>query len=359
MRTHHYNKHGGLMTKFFYKFKKLTYCIIPFCLCLLLLVSCSKTQNNGTENSGQTPITKTAIKLNTAITITLYDSDDVSIIEACFDLCDDYEQLLSRTIATSEISKLNESGTNPVNLSESTVELIKKGLEYGELSKGYFDITIEPLTSLWNFGTNKQRPNDQDIQAAVKRVNYKDVHLDNQTLTFKKDEMGIDLGAIAKGYIADRIKDFLIEQGVKSAMINLGGNVLCVGSKPDGTPFNIGIQKPFADRQETIAIMQLNDVSVVSSGIYERYFEEDGAIYHHILNPKTGLPIENDLISVTIISPYSVDGDALSTTAFALGLDEGMELINSIEDTYAIFITDDYELHYSDGFLDNITLIEE
>nr|WP_082812224.1 FAD:protein FMN transferase [Clostridium sp. Marseille-P299] len=328
-------------------------------MCILFLVSCSKAKNDDSKNTSQTPITKTSIKLNTAITITLYDSDDMSIIDACFDLCDDYEEQLSRTIATSEIAKLNESGTTPYQLSETTADLIKKGLEYGKISNGLFDIAIEPLSSLWNFGTSTKRPATEAIEEAVKHVNYENVILEGQTITFKEEGMGIDLGAIAKGYIADRIKDLLLEKGVKSAMINLGGNVLCVGSKPDGSPFNIGIQKPFADRQETIAIMQLSDVSVVSSGIYERYFVEDGITYHHILNPKTGYPIDNNLISVTIISPLSVDGDALSTTVFALGLEDGMELINSIEDTYAIFITDDYKLHYSEGFLDNINLIEE
>lgn len=346
------------MKKLFTINKKGIFLVFSFYICTLLLASCSKVNKGESNDANQTPITKSSIKLNTAITITLYDSNDMSIIDAAFDLCDEYEELLSRTIKSSEIAQLNESGTVPYELSETTADLIKKGLEYGEISKGYFDITIEPLTSLWNFGTNTKRPSDEEIRSAVEHVNYKDLILENQTITFKEEGMGIDLGAIAKGYIADRIKDLLLEKGVKSAMINLGGNVLCVGSKPDGSPFNIGIQKPFADRQETIAVMQLSDVSIVSSGIYERYFVEDDVTYHHILNPETGLPIDNNLISVTIISPYSVDGDALSTSAFALGLEEGMELINSIEDTYAIFITDDYELHYSDGFFDNITIVE-
>ncbi|HCR41242.1 MAG TPA: thiamine biosynthesis protein ApbE, partial [Lachnospiraceae bacterium] len=146
--------------------------------------------------------------------------------------------------------------------------------------------------------------------------------------------------------------------GVKSAMINLGGNVLCVGTKPDGTPFNVGIQMPYADRNETIAVMQISDLSVVSSGIYERFFELDGVRYHHILNPRTGYPYDTDLISVSIISPYSVDGDGLSTTAFALGLEKGMKLIESIPDTYAVFITEDYQLHYTKGFQEAIKIVE-
>lgn len=168
--------------------------------------------------------------------------------------------------------------------------------------------------------------------------------------------MGLDLGAIAKGYIADKIKEFLMEKGVKSAIINLGGNVLCIGGKPDKAPFNIGIQKPFADRKETIAVMELSDKSIVSSGIYERFFERDGNFYHHILNPKTGYPYDNSLVAVTIISDKSVDGDGLSTSCFALGLEEGMKLINSIENVHAVFITDDYKPHFSDGFEEAIPL---
>ena len=209
------------------------------------------------------------------------------------------------------------------------------------------------------FQTNNPiRPTDEAIQEALPLINYKNIELKENEVSFAKEGMGIELGAIAKGYIADRVKDYLLDNGVKSAMINLGGNVLCVGNKPDGTPFNVGIQMPYADRNETIAAMQISDLSVVSSGIYERFFELDGKNYHHILDPKTGYPVESDLISVTIISPLSVDGDGLSTTTFALGLEKGMELIDSIPDTYALFITEDYQLHYSEGFKEAINVIE-
>lgn len=337
-------------------------------LCLsLVLTGCSAVNKENTserteegkETTAINPISKSSIKLNTAIQITLYDSDDVSIIDSAFELCDYYEDLLSRTISTSEIYRLNEAGTANFQVSDETMEVLSKGLEYSKLSEGLFDITIAPLTSLWDFGSsNPKRPADADIEEAISHIGYQNVSLNGNTVTFKEDGMKIDLGAIAKGFIADKLKEHLLSKGVNSAMINLGGNVLCVGKKPNGAPFNVGIQKPFADRSETIAVMQLEDVSVVSSGIYERFFTEDGVAYHHILNPFTGFPVDNDLISVTIISPYSVDGDALSTICFALGLEKGLELIESIEGTYAIFITSDYELHYSEGFLENINMLE-
>ena len=163
--------------------------------------------------------------------------------------------------------------------------------------------------------------------------------------------MGIDLGGIAKGFIADDLKKYLLGQGVKGALINLGGNVLCIGGKEEGEPFYVGIQQPFAQRSQTIAAVAVKDVSVVSSGIYERYFKtEDGAMYHHIINPVTGYPYKNDLLGVTILSENSVDGDGLSTACFALGREKGIEYINSLEGVYAVFITEDEKLWYSDGF---------
>ena len=309
----------------------------------------------------QEPISSTAFKLNTVVTLTLYDSTDEELLQEAMDLCDDYEQLFSRTLETSELYQLNH-GTLPnqehaYTISSDTAELISKGLEYGELSKGAFDITIGPVSSLWDFTSEQKKvPKKEELDAALPLVNYQDVQISQEQVTFAKEGMMLDLGAIAKGYIADKIKEFLLEHEVKSATINLGGNVLCVGEKPDGMPFRIGIQKPFADRSETIAVMDIADKSVVSSGIYERYFEQDGTFYHHILNPATGMPYDNHLVSVTIISDKSVDGDGLSTSCFALGLEKGMELVNSLPDVQAVFITDDYQMHYSDGFEEEIKM---
>ena len=244
-------------------------------------------------------------------------------------------------------------------MSEETADVISRGLSYCQLSQGAFDIAIEPLSSLWDFTSGEGTvPDSSAIEAALPLINYEDITLEGNRIRFEKEGMGINLGAIAKGYIADKMKDYLLEEGVESAIIDLGGNVLCVGQRPDGSPFRIGVQMPFADRSETAAVMEISDKSVVSSGIYERYFEQDGVLYHHILNPSTGYPYENNLVSVTIISDESVDGDGLSTTCFALGLDKGMELINSLPDVQAVFITEDYQLHYSEDFENQITLAE-
>lgn len=188
-----------------------------------------------------------------------------------------------------------------------------------------------------------------DLHEALSHVGYEKVTIKEDTVSFSDPLTEIDLGFIAKGYIADRMKDYLVSQGVSSATINLGGNVLTIGSRPDGTPFRIGIQKPFAPTGTPALTLPITDLSVVSSGVYERYFELDGTLYHHILDTKTGYPIQNNLFEVTIISPSSMDGDALSTTCFLLGLEEGIALIESRENTEAVFLTSDGNIHATSG----------
>ena len=335
-----------------------------------VLSGCSA-QTKSRENTAadsQEPISATAIKLNTAVTVTIYDSNDRDLLTECMNLCDKYENVFSRTASDSELYKLNHRTLTPVEgtedtyqVSDSLAELISKGLDYSELSKGAFDIAIEPLTSLWDFtAEDPQVPEDSLIQAALLKCDYHNISVDKNKneITLKTADTAIELGAIAKGYIADRLKDYLVSQNVKSAIINLGGNVLCIGKKPDNSAFKIGIQKPFADRSETIAVMDIRDKSVVSSGIYERCFEQDGILYHHLLNPKTGYPYDNGLIAVTIISDKSVDGDALSTTCFALGLEDGMKLAESLDDVQAFFVTSDYEIHYTKDFRKKIKVTE-
>lgn len=336
--------------------------------CIVLLAIYIFVSNNNKEDKkviGE-PIQKSSFLLNTIITITLYDSQDESIIDGAMKLIGEYEKVYSRTLETSEVYKLNhgtlkkaEGGDYSYKTSDTLADILEKSLYYSNLSGGRFDITIEPITTQWDFITeNAVIPEKSDLEAALPYVDYKNMILEDNTVTFLKEGMGIDLGAIAKGYIADRVKEYLLEQGVKSAMINLGGNVLAVGKKPGGEAFKVGIQKPFAGRNEIVAAMDIEDKSVVSSGIYERYIMQGDNFYHHIINPSTGYPYKSDLVAVTIISNKSVDGDGLSTSCFALGLEKGMELIESLEDTYAIFITDDYELHYTKGFFENIKVTE-
>lgn len=301
------------------------------------------------------PVTATSFKLNTVVKITIYDPPSEDILKEAIGLCDTYEKIFSRTQSDSELFRLNhgllpeEDGGYAV--SEPLASLVEKGLFYGEVSGGAFDISVGPLSSLWDFTSEEHTvPSVSEIERARELVGYQGISVNGQKISFAKKGMSLELGAIAKGYIADRIKEFLLSKGVKSAVIDLGGNVLCVGERPDGKPFRIGIQRPFADRNEIAGTVEIKDQSVVSSGIYERYFEKDGKIYHHILNPESGYPYDNELLSVTVITNKSVDGDALSTSCFALGLKKGMELVGSMPDVHAVFITTDGKLHFSNGF---------
>ena len=369
-----YSKKHRFQRSFFY----LILCTVLVCP-LLLLTGCQNAAGTNTD-TGKEPISISSIKLNTAVQITIYDSQDKSLLDDCLALCDKYELIFSRTDEESELYKLNHrisdsavsdrttetqptpyqvnNTTNTWHISEDLAALLSEGLSITRESNSAFDIAIAPLTSLWDFTAEDPKvPDDSDIQNALPLCSSDGITIDGQDISLPSDGIQFDVGAIAKGYIADRLKDFLVKKGVNSAIINLGGNVLCIGSKPDATPFKVGIQKPFADRNETEAVMDITGKSVVSSGIYERCFKQDGKLYHHILNPKTGYPYDNGLISVTIISDQSVDGDALSTTCFALGLDEGLKFAEK-KGVQAVFITEDYELHYTDGFQDEIKVTD-
>ncbi|MBQ8803751.1 MAG: FAD:protein FMN transferase [Tyzzerella sp.] len=310
--------------------------LYAFILCSMLLCGCSFQTSE--------PISRTAIYFDTVISIKIYDSQDETLLDQCFAFCEEFENTISRTIETSEISQINNSKGTPVTVSDTTIELLEQGIYYGELTNGAFDITIAPLSELWDFKNNPGVvPEDADIQDALSHVSYKNIIIDGNTVTLTDPEMAIDLGGIAKGYMADRLKEYLLIEGVESALIDLGGNILAVGSKPNGNDFTIGIKKPF-EESKMIATESISDLSVVTSGCYERYFEVDGELYHHILNTETGYPCDNGLLGVTILSEKSVDGDALSTSCFALGLEEGKKLIETLNGIEAIFITDDYKI---------------
>lgn len=297
--------------------------------------------------------------LHTVTSIQIFDSTDYTILNECFTVIDYYEKLFSRTLPNSEVYNINHSNKTEFTISDELKEILEISLKYGALTNGALDVSIAPLSSLWDFSSlehNTSAPTKEAIEQALSFVNYENITLKDNQLIFAKQGMQLELGAVAKGYIADKVKEFLLSKGVESAIINLGGNILLVGEKPDGTAFNVGIQKPFEDRDAVVvAICELKDMSMVSSGIYERYFyDKEGNFYHHILDSKTGYPCNTELLQVTIISKDSATGDALSTVCFALGLEKGLKLINSMEDVYATFIGADGTLYFSEGFMEEI-----
>lgn len=336
------------------KFLKKLSCLLILFLMTIIVAGCAnqKLPNN--------PTSKTELVIGTVCTITLYDKNDVAIIDESFARLRELENILSINKSNTELDKVNEmAGIEPVEVSDDTFNVVKKGLEYSKLSGGALDITIGPLVKLWGIGTDSARlPSEDEINEKKALVNYNKVEIDEakKSIFLKDPNMIIDLGAIAKGYAADEVVKILKDAGVSSAIIDLGGNIYVIGDKIDGAPWKVGVQNPEKSDSNTIGFVSVSNRSIVTSGIYERYFEHEGKDYHHILNPETGYPYDNNILGVSILSDTSIDGDSLSTTLFALGVDEGLKLINSLDGVDAIFITKNHELYLTDGFKEVFTL---
>lgn len=226
--------------------------------------------------------------------------------------------------------------------------LVRSGIEYGKLTDGALDITIEPVSSLWKFGTDEAAlPDAGQIADALTKVDYSKVEVTDDFIEL--NGCRLDLGATAKGYIAGKICDYLKKEGVTGAIVDLGGNISCIGTKADGTGFTVGIKKPFDEEGQMSLALDLSDMNIVTSGVYERYFYDNDILYHHILNPATGYPCENGLLSVTVISADAAQCDALSTGCFVLGMDKAKELVEGLDGVYAVFIDDNYDVYYTKG----------
>lgn len=321
---------------------KRIYTVMLIILCAFSVCGCTaQTQ----------PVTYTDYYFDTVISLTFYQNNGAKLAEECFQLCETYENLLSRTVEESDVWRINHSNGSPVTVSSETYELIEEALYYCELTQGKIDITIAPLMDLWKFTENSDGqipPANEEINALLAHVDYTQVSLgDNNTVTLLDSKAAMDLGFIAKGYIADQIKEYLISEGVTSAIINLGGNICTIGNKPDGSAYTIGIQEPFAPTGTTIDTFTLSDSCAVTSGTYERYFTYNDAVYHHIIDATTGYPIDNGLTSVTILCDSATEADALSTTCFVLGQEEALTLIRSLNDTECILIDEEGTIYES------------
>ena len=300
-------------------------------------------------------VDRTSFYFDTVINVRIYDKQDESILDGCMELAAYYDNLLSASKEDSDIWKINNSAGAPVKVSPETISLLDTALYYANLTDGAFNPALYSVISLWDFTSDDEKdhvvPGDADIQKALEHTDYNTIVIDkdNSIVTLTDPDVKIELGAIAKGFIADKLKEYLVQQGVQSAIINLGGNALLVGSKPDNTSFTVGVEKPFGNAGDYVTTVSTVDKSVVTSGVYERYFKIGDTIYHHILDPKTGYPVNNGLYSVTILSDNSVDGAALSTACFVLGPSKGMALIESLDSVEAAFVYSDYSITYSSG----------
>ena len=312
-------------------------------------------------------ISKSAIYFDTPITLTIYyENDNVpsdSIFQEVFDKCSYYQNICDRHSESSELSKLNSrslkctiiDGIIMYSVSKDLYAMIKAGYDAHHNYSNQFDITVAPLIDLWNFKAQYSQadtaiPSPDSINDILKLVDTDFLILketpDAYLVGFAENNnsIQIDLGGLAKGYIADEIKNILTVNKVDNALIDLGGNIYAMGSHIDGSEFVIGIKKPFTTSGELIHSVNVSDKSVVTSGIYERYFEHENEMYHHVLSPTTGYPSRGDLLSVTIIADSSLDCDILSTTCLLIGKDLATKLVEGLDNVNAVFVTTDYDV---------------
>ena len=312
---------------------------------LALILTLSMTACSSAETSKQSAV---GFYLDTVVLLTAY-VDDVQVLDDALAECGRYEKLLSRTIEGSDVWKLNHAGGKPVKVSGDTLAILEAARRVSALSGGVFDVTIAPVSTMWDFTSGAAVLPDADALAeAAAKVDYTRVSIEGDSVTLPEGMM-IDLGGIAKGYIADSVKKYLVGRGVESAVLSFGGNVVCIGLKPGGKPWKVGIQDIDKPTGEYMLVSKNYGGSTVTSGIYERGFDVDGTWYHHILDPGTGWPVQNELASVTIFSDSSMLGDALATAAFALGTEGGTALIEGIEGVEAVFIGRDRSVTATSG----------
>jgi thiamine biosynthesis lipoprotein len=300
----------------------------------LILTACSRTEASRSE-----------FVMGTVCTVTLYGQGSARVYRDVFSRLREIEDRMSAGLPDSELSRINAAAARePVQVHKDVFTVIERSLHYAALSGGVFDPTVGPLVSLWGIGgENPRLPPQEEIDAARALVNWRDVVLDREqgTVFLTRPGMALDLGAIAKGYAADEAAAIIAGAGIKQAIIDLGGNILVYGVKKDKTPWRIGIQDPSGLRGSYTGFLRVRDKTVVTSGVYERYFELDGRRYHHILSTDTGYPADNGLLSVSIVADSSIDTDALSTAVFAMGYEKGKALLESLEDVQGIFIFGD------------------
>lgn len=290
--------------------------------------------------------------MDTVMTINAYGSNSESAVKAAQNEINRLDKLLSVQNENSEIFKLNQS--KEMTVSEDTLTLITRSKEIYKITDGAFDITCEPLTREWGFysGLENKLPSQKAIENALEGVGAEHINIENHTV--KLDEnTSLDLGGIAKGYASQKAAEILKENGVTSALMSLGGNVRAVGSKPDGDFWSVAITNP-DENSKSIGTLKISDKAVVTSGGYQRYFEENGQIYHHIIDTKTGYPADIGLKSVTVVSDDDTLADALSTSLFVMGLEKSGEFYIENSSLFgAVFITDSNEIYVTDNLKDS------
>ncbi|WP_296558215.1 FAD:protein FMN transferase [uncultured Acetobacterium sp.] len=310
-------------------------------------------------------ISRSDFLLDTFVSITLFGETDERLLDKPFARIAELNSSLTAFETESDLGLIKENaGIKPVSVSADTYKIIAKSLAYSRDSGGYFDVTIAPLVDLWGIHSpeTKNAPASEAINAAKEKTDYRKIVLNpaDQSVYLTEAGMAVNLGAIAKGYIADEAMAVLKQEGVEHALINLGGNVLVMGGKADNSDFGVGVEDPRNPGNGYLGVLSLKDGSVVTSGDYQRYFvDAAGKKYHHILDPFSGYPSDSGLIQVTVVAKASVDADSLSTILFLVGLDEGLKKVEALPDVEAIFITNENKIVVTNGLNDAFVFDEE
>ena len=329
--------------------KKITTLLFLF---LITLCGCANSAESSSEDTKE--YSRDIFAMDTYMYLKAYGEHADTALGYSSEQILSLEELFSVTSEKSDIWAINHSNGEPVSVSDDTIAVLNKAIEIGGKSNGALDVTIYPLLTEWGFTTDTQQvPTDDIIADKLKLIDYTKISVKGNTVQLP-DNMQIDFGALAKGYTSDCVTEILKENGVKSALVNLGGNVHAVGTKPDGTLWKVGVQNPFSP-SEQVCILEIADKAVITSGNYERFFtDENGGKYWHILDSADGFPADNGLVSVTIVGENGLLCDALSTALFVLGTDKAIDYWRNSADFEMILITDDEKIIYSEGLSDFI-----
>lgn len=325
-------------------------------LCIVMLAGCSgvevpssdRTQTSGT-GAEETKQTAEIFAMNTIMNLTVYGEEASQLLKEARALIQTYEERLSVNVETSDVAKLNRAGGQPVQVSEETYELIQKSMAISEQTDGIFDISIYPLVRAWGFTEEEYRvPSEEERQKIAGSVDYRQIQLREDHTVVMPEQMQIDLGGIAKGYVSDKLMELFRDRGAKAAVVSLGGNVQTYGTKPDGTPFTVGLTDP-ADGESMLGTIEVGQTAVITSGSYQRYFEKDGVRYHHIMDKKTGAPAESDLTSVTVLCEHGDMADSIATAMFVMGKERAIAFEREHDDISCILIDKNGGIWMSEG----------
>lgn len=304
--------------------------------------------------------------LGTYNQVTIYapsEKEGQNIIDEVFKRVEEIENLMSTSIENSDISRLNNhAGESAVKVDSETLELLRLGKEYKDLTNGAFNIGIGALINLWDItGSEPCVPPQNEIKELLDHFNLDELKLNDEEneARIEDPEMRIDLGGIAKGYAVDEAIRIIRDRGIEHGIVDFGGDVYVLGNKPDGNEWRVGINNPEIGVSGVVGRIYSSDMSVVSSGDYERYFMENDQLYHHILDSETGYPTDNQLSSVTVISDSSIEGDVFSTAIFVMGLEDGLEFANTIEGVEAILITESKKVHLTEAAADLFEIMDK